>query len=80
VEQLVQAGELTPAQGKKLLGHLVLDSMGIELGSRTTRWRDRKLARAGGLILADGVLQEGQEVDLSGELDEVFDTAFTGAP
>jgi hypothetical protein len=80
VERLVQEGQLTPAQGEKLLGQVVLDSMGIELGSRTTRWRRRKQLRAHGLILADGVLQDGQELDLSGELDEVFEAAFTDAP
>ena len=76
IEQLVDEGAMTPSQGQKLLGHLVLESAGIELGSRTTRWRHRKSVREGGLILADGVLQDGQEIDLSGELDEVFEVAF----
>lgn len=76
VEQLVDAGALTPAQGKKLLGTVMLSSQGIELGERTTRWRQRREARAAGLILADGVLQDGDEIDLSGELDEVFQVAF----
>jgi hypothetical protein len=76
IEQLVDEGALTPAQGQKLLGHLVLEHQGIELGSRTTRWRQRKALRQGGLILADGVLQDGEEIDLTGELDEVFEVAF----
>ncbi len=79
VEQLVQEGAMTPAQGQKLVGSVMLDSAGIELGSRTTRWRHRKQLRHDGLILADGTLQDG-EIDLSGELDEVFDGAFTDAP
>jgi hypothetical protein len=79
IERLVREGELTPAQGEKLLGKVLFDSMGIEFGSRTTRWRRRKELRAHGLILADGVLQEGQELDLTGELDEVFDAAFSDA-
>ena len=76
VEQLVQEGALTPAQAKKLLGTVMLDSQGIELGERTTRWRQRREARAAGLILADGVLEDGQEIDLSDELEEVFEVAF----
>lgn len=76
VEELVHEGALTPAQGKKLLGTVMLSSQGIELGERTTRWRQRREARAAGLILADGVLQDGQEIDLSDELDEVFEVAF----
>lgn len=76
IEQLVQEGAMTPTQGQKLLGTVMLDSQGIELGSRTTRWRNRKALREGGLILADGTLQDGQEIDLSRELDEVFEVAF----
>lgn len=80
VEQLVKEGELTPTQAQKLIGTVMLDSLGIELGSRTTRWRHRKQLREGGLILADAGLQEGDEIDLSAELDEVFEVAFTDAP
>jgi hypothetical protein len=76
VADLVQDGTLTPAQAKKMLGVVMLDSQGIELGERTTRWRQRRESRAAGLILADGVLQDGEEVDLTGELDEVFEVAF----
>lgn len=76
IEQLVDDGELTPAQATKDLGAVVLDGMGIELGSRTTRWRQRRRVRELGLILADGVLEEGTELDLSEEMDEVFYGAF----
>jgi hypothetical protein len=76
LEQLVDEGTLTPSDAKKLLATVVLDSRGVELGSRTTRWRQRRDLRQGGLILADGVLQEGESLDLSGELDEMFEVAF----
>lgn len=79
IEQLVREGALTPAQGEKLLGAAILDGMGIEFGSRTTRWRRRKQLREGGLILADGVLEDGTELDLTDELEEVFDGTFDAA-
>lgn len=76
VEELVETGELGPAEAKKLLGALVFDSKGVELGSRTTRWRQRDQLRRCGLLLADGVLEPGEEIDLSDELDEVMEVGF----
>lgn len=73
LQERVEAGEIQPGMATKLIGHLVLEREGIELGSRMTRYRHRRLAREVGIVLADGDLEE-VEVDLEAELGEVFDT------
>lgn len=73
LQERVEAGEIQPGMATKLIGHLVLEREGIELGSRMTRYRHRRLAREVGLVLADGGVDE-VEVDLEAELGEVFDS------
>lgn len=79
IEELVETGELTPAEAKKLVGAMVFDAAGVELGSRTTRWRQRDQLRRRGLMIADGLLEPGEEIDLSDALDEVVEIDFDAA-
>lgn len=76
VQTLVEAGEMTPATGLKTIGYLVAEREGVELGSRTSRWRHRQKAREVGLVLADGVLEE-VEIDLAAEVDDVLEAEWS---
>jgi hypothetical protein len=70
--ELVRGEEITPLQAKRVAAHLLFESAGIHLGSRTTRYRDRQLAEGIGLVVADGVL-ENVEVNLAEVLEPVLD-------
>ena len=69
VQAAVDAGEITPASGYKIIGYLVAEQRGIQLGARMTRYRHRRAARELGLVLADGVVED-LEVDLADETAE----------
>ena len=77
IAALVEAGEITPALGKRLAGHLVLRQVGLS-ASRSTEWRLDSACTELGLVLADGVMQE-VEVDLQDVLEEVMETPMWGA-
>ncbi|MFL5845282.1 MAG: hypothetical protein ACJ762_11350, partial [Solirubrobacteraceae bacterium] len=76
---LVEEGQITPAQAEKLAGHLLLAEMaGKRQGvSRATRYRRRADIRELGLVLADGALQE-VEVDLHEVLDAAMESPAWG--
>jgi polyhydroxyalkanoate synthesis regulator phasin len=79
INDLVDAGELTASQARRLAGHLVLqaaESVSAHSG-RTTAWRLDRECREYGLVLADGVMQE-VEVNLQDVMEEVMDTATWG--
>lgn len=76
VQELVETGDLSPSQATKLVGSVVIESAGVEFGSRTTRWRQRDFVRRGGLLLADGVLEADEVFDLGDELDEVIEVPW----
>lgn len=71
LQEKVEQGDLKPGMAQKLLGHLLFEREGISLGSRTTRYRSRKLAQEVGLVIGDQ--DEDVEIDLGAELTEVFD-------
>jgi hypothetical protein len=75
---LVESGELTPAQACSVLGQLHMDAAGVSLGPARTQRHRRRLARAHGLVLADGALEE-VEVDLHDVLDQALDADVWGA-
>jgi hypothetical protein len=77
VAEAVDAGEITPASGLKVIGYLLADREGVHLGSRMTRYRHRKCANELGLVLADGVLDE-VEVPLHDLVDEVMEAEWSG--
>lgn len=68
LESLVADGEMTPAQGAKLAGLVLLQRHGVEFGSRTTRWRNQKAVRELGLLIGDDSMEE-VEIDLGAEVD-----------
>lgn len=75
ISELVEEGALTPAEAAKLTGLVVLQHHGVEVGSRTTRWRNRVAVGRLGLVLADGVVEE-DEIDLGAEFEQVVGAAF----
>jgi hypothetical protein len=75
--ELVDEGVLTTQMAEKLAGFLLLDSNGVDVGDRTTRWRRRKALRENGLVLPDGVLQE-VEVRLDEVLEAALDSSAWG--
>ncbi len=77
VRELVEEGEMTPGEAKAALGHLILDSGGVELQSRSTRYRDRAVCRRHGLVLAD--CEDDQvSIDLGEVVEEALDTDCWG--
>lgn len=75
MQELVDDGELTPAEAAKLSGLIFLDAHGVELGSRTTRWRNRKAIARAGLLLSDGVVGDC-EIDLGAEVEEALEVPW----
>lgn len=76
VQEAVRAGELTPASGLKILGHLVTEQRGVSVGgSRATRYRHKQQARELGLVLVDGASAE-VEVDLAAETAEAREASW----
>jgi hypothetical protein len=78
---LVESGELTPAQAEKLAGHLLLAQANGTAGSgvsRATAHRRKRQLREFGLVLSDGVLQE-VEVQLADVLEAALDSDHWGA-
>jgi hypothetical protein len=74
VAAAVRDGEMSRAQGQKLLGFLVSEREGADLGGdRTTAWRDRRRAREVGLVLADGEIDE-VEIDVAEELGAALES------
>lgn len=73
--ELVETGELTANEAERVAGVLLFESKGVELGSRTTRWRKRKLVARAGVLLADGVMED-VDVDLGVELEGVLEVRF----
>lgn len=78
LRELVEEGELSPAEAKSMAGYLVLEQAEANLQSRATRYRDRARCRDHGLVLADGVLDE-VEVDLGEVLEQALDSECWGA-
>ncbi len=77
LDQLVQAGEISPTVAKRIAGHLVLDAAGCQHQKRSTLMRDRADARRHGLVLADGLFDE-VEVDLGDVLERAMDSECWG--
>lgn len=75
--ELQDDGEITPAEAKRIAGHLVLDAANCHRQSQRQIYRDRASARAHGLVLADGVLDE-VEVDLGDVLERALDSSAWG--
>lgn len=75
--ELQDEGTITPAEAKRIAGHLVLDAAGAQRQSRSTCFADRADARRHGLVLADGVLDE-VEVDLGEVLERALDSEAWG--
>lgn len=77
VRELVEEGEMTPGEAKAALGHLVLDSGGERLQSRSTWYRDRSVCRRHGLVLAD-CDDDVVSVDLGEVVEEALDAGAWG--
>jgi len=77
LRELVEDGELSPAEAKAMAGYLVLEHGDAYMQSRSTRFRDRARCRNHGLVLADGVLDE-VEVDLGEVLERALDSEAWG--
>lgn len=76
IEELVDEGVLTATEAVKVMGYLVLERGGAEVGlPRTTAWRFRKLAREAGVVLASSDLEDDLRIDLGGCLDQVIEDA-----
>lgn len=75
---LQDEGLISPAEAKRIAGHLVLDAAGAQRQSRSQCYRDRASARRHGLVLADGVLDH-VEVDLAEILERALDSEAWGA-
>lgn len=75
VQQAVEDGEMTPAGALKVIGFLVTEQRGVEVGSRSSRYRHRAAARELGLVLADGVTGE-IEIDLAAETAEAREVSW----
>lgn len=73
VRELVEEGEMSPGEAKAALGHLVLDSGGERLQSRSTWYRDRAVCRRHGLVLAD-CEDDHVAIDLGEVVEEALDT------
>jgi hypothetical protein len=69
---LLDAGEVTPAAARSMLGYIALEQAGLHQGPARTRRHLRARCRDFGLVLADGVLEE-VEVDLHEVLDQCLD-------
>lgn len=80
VQALIDEEELSPAQGERLVGQMVLEAVHVEGGrrlSKSARARWSTVRRELGLVVADGVLDE-VEVDVHELLTEAMDTAAWG--
>lgn len=75
LQEAVNDGEITPATSLKILGYLVAEQQGVELGSRSSRYRQKAAARELGLVLVDGA-NEPVTIDLAVELLEARDATF----
>jgi hypothetical protein len=77
--ELVQAGEMSHREARSIAGHLVLEAAGVEevVAPQSSRYRYRACARAHGLVLADGVLDE-VEVDLHEVVEAALDEGAWG--
>lgn len=78
LSELQDEGLISPAEAKRIAGHLVLDAAQAQRQSRAQCFRDRADARRHGLVLADGVLDE-VEVDLGQVLERAMDSEAWGA-
>jgi hypothetical protein len=76
--EMQDEGLISPSEAKRIAGHLVLDAADAQRQSRSQCYKDRAAARAHGLVLADGVLDE-VEVDLGEVLERAFDAECWGA-
>lgn len=76
--ELQDEGLISPAEAKRIAGHLVLDAADACRQSRSTVYADRRAARDRGLVLADGVLDH-VEVDLGEVLEQALDAECWGA-
>ena len=77
VRELVEEGEMTAGEAKAALGHLVLDSGGERLQSRSTWYRDRSVCRRHGLVLAD-CDDDVVSIDLGEVVEEALETERWG--
>jgi len=77
VRELVEEGEMSAGEAKAALGHLVLDSGGERLQSRSTWYRDRSVCRRHGLVLAD-CDDDVVSIDLGDVVDEALDSDCWG--
>jgi hypothetical protein len=77
VRELVEEGEMTPGEAKAALGHLVLDSGGERLQSRSTWYRDRSVCRRHGLVLAD-CDEDRVSIDLGEVVEEALEADCWG--
>jgi hypothetical protein len=75
IKDAVECGDLTPAEAAKLSGLAFLQQHGVEVGSRTTRWRHRRQLQQFGVVLGDGVLED-VEIDLGFEVDQVVEQTW----
>jgi hypothetical protein len=77
LEDLVQEGELTPAQACKILGFQMGEQAGVDFGiDRSTKWRYRQMVREAGVVLTQSALEEEIEIDLGARLEQVLDEAI----
>jgi len=71
--ELQDEGLMTPSEAKRVAGTLLLEAAGAHRQKVRQRQRDRRTARAHGLVLADGALEE-VEVDLHEAIEECLET------
>lgn len=77
LEDLVQEGELSPAQACKILGFQMGEKAGVDFGiDRSTKWRYRQMVREAGVVLTESALEEEIEIDLGDRLEQVLDEAI----
>jgi hypothetical protein len=78
IAELLDEGEITPAEAKAVAGYLLLEGVGGCRQSRAQEYRDRARCRRHGLVLADGVLDQ-VDVDLGEILERALDSDAWGA-
>jgi hypothetical protein len=77
INELVEEGELTPAEGVRVAGFLLLEQANCNPQGRRTRYRTRRLCADNGLVLADGVTEE-VEVELAAVIEKALDGGVWG--
>lgn len=77
IKQLVDEGELTPGEGIRVAGFLLLEQAECNPQKRATRYRTRRLCADAGLVLADGVNDE-VEVELADIIERALDSQVWG--